>query len=70
MAALLVFLLLAFQLELPERFENALVERIEQTGGLKVIDPRQIAARAKPKMTQEFLRGRVEQGAPGAFAAL
>ena len=61
---LLVLLVVAFQLKL----EHALVERIEQAGGLEIVDPRQVAARAEAEMGQEFRRGRVEQRPARALA--
>ena len=62
---LLVVLFVAFQLELTERFEDSLIERVEQAGGLEVVDSGQVLAGAEPEMRQELLRGPIKQGTPG-----
>jgi hypothetical protein len=49
--------------------QERLVERVEQPGGLEVVDARQVARRAQAEVGQELLRGRVEQRPARPFAA-
>ena len=65
MRRLLVRLFFAFQLKLEDRF----VERIEEAGGLEVVNAGQVTARSEPEVRQEFLRGRVKQRTSGSLAA-
>jgi hypothetical protein len=65
LACYLALLVLAFQLKL----EHGFVERIEQAGGLEIVEPGKIAARPEAEMRQEVLRRRVQQRPSWAFPA-
>src|SRR5947209_9621986 len=64
LAVYLVALLFAFQLKL----EHRLVERVQKSRRLQVIDPGQVTARGEAEVGQELLRGRIEQRPAGPLA--
>src|SRR3954451_2956659 len=65
LAAYLVALVFAFQLKL----EDGLVERVQKSRGLQIVDSRQIAPRHEAEVGQEFLGRRIEQRPTGALPA-
>src|SRR5216117_1185046 len=63
LAAYLVFLLFAFQLKL----EDGLVERIEKSRRLEIIDAWKVTLRRQAEVGEELLRRRIEQRPAGSL---